>query len=108
MNVSKLHETVAHRFSKRSSLQSAYWSYVFGDQPLGRDQSSTREDDLVLTASTGTGKTVGFLYPALARLFDNLMPDGTMQAGHLLPALPGHPRVLIVAPTRELVVQVTR
>jgi len=49
--------------------------------------------DVIGCADTGTGKTVAFVLPILHRL---------LQAG----AEPGHTRVLILAPTRELCVQI--
>ena len=49
--------------------------------------------DLIGIAQTGTGKTAAFTLPLLTRL----------ATGH---SSPGHIRVLILAPTRELVVQI--
>jgi ATP-dependent RNA helicase RhlE len=48
--------------------------------------------DVLGTAQTGTGKTVAFLLPALERLLHGI-------AGR-------HPRVVILAPTRELAIQI--
>jgi ATP-dependent RNA helicase RhlE len=50
--------------------------------------------DIVGCAQTGTGKTLAFLVPALEYLLRNQ-------------ASPKNPRVLILEPTRELVIQVT-
>jgi ATP-dependent RNA helicase RhlE len=50
--------------------------------------------DLIGCAQTGTGKTVAFLLPALERL----LQDSTKTK---------NPRLVILAPTRELVIQVT-
>ncbi|MBZ0200319.1 MAG: ATP-dependent RNA helicase RhlB [Ignavibacteriaceae bacterium] len=50
-------------------------------------------------AQTGTGKTAAFLITAIAHLINN-KPVERMQ--------PGVPRVLIIAPTRELVIQIER
>src|SRR5476649_1521093 len=46
--------------------------------------------DLIGVAQTGTGKTAAFALPILQRL-----------AAHPAPATPKHPRVLVLAPTRE-------
>jgi ATP-dependent RNA helicase RhlE len=50
--------------------------------------------DIVGCAQTGTGKTLAFLLPALERLLQD-------------PARVKNPRVVILEPTRELVIQVT-
>jgi ATP-dependent RNA helicase RhlE len=50
--------------------------------------------DIVGCAQTGTGKTLAFLVPALDRLLRE-------------PGRPKNPRILILEPTRELVIQVT-
>jgi superfamily II DNA/RNA helicase len=52
--------------------------------------------DLIASAQTGTGKTAAFVLPALHRLYTD--PRGR-QAG---------PRVLVLAPTRELATQTTQ
>jgi superfamily II DNA/RNA helicase len=53
--------------------------------------------DILATAATGTGKTAAFLLPSLTRIASN--PKS-------LPA--GAPRILVLAPTRELAMQVTQ
>jgi ATP-dependent RNA helicase RhlE len=53
--------------------------------------------DLIACAETGTGKTCAFVVPTLQRL---------MNAGPAAPGLPVRSRVLILAPTRELAVQI--
>ena len=53
--------------------------------------------DVLATAQTGTGKTAAFLLPALSRI-----------AADARPALPSAPRVLVLAPTRELAMQVAQ
>lgn len=58
--------------------------------------------DIIGQAKTGTGKTLGFGIPALQRLV--LPTDADFEK---LPA-PGAPQALIVAPTRELAVQVSQ
>ncbi len=54
--------------------------------------------DLIGRAQTGTGKTAVFLIG----LFNRLLQDQKT-----VPP-PGHPRALVIAPTRELVIQITR
>ena len=56
--------------------------------------------DIIGQAKTGTGKTFGFGIPALQRVVG---PD---DAGYDQLPVPGAPQALIVAPTRELAVQV--
>jgi superfamily II DNA/RNA helicase len=51
--------------------------------------------DVLGRGRTGSGKTYAFLLPVVARLLDSS-----------LPAMPGKPRALILAPTRELVGQI--
>ena len=53
-------------------------------------------DDLIGVAQTGGGKTAAFVIPMLERL-----------AGHSDKPKPGMPRALILAPTRELAIQIT-
>ncbi len=55
-------------------------------------------NDIVGRAQTGTGKTAVFLITILSRLLNNPVPEKARK--------PGHPRCLIVAPTRELVIQI--
>ncbi|WP_120003441.1 DEAD/DEAH box helicase [Nesterenkonia muleiensis] len=57
-------------------------------------------NDIIGQAKTGTGKTLGFGIPALQRV---AVPGS--EAFEALPA-PGAPQALVVAPTRELAVQV--
>ncbi|WP_022871899.1 DEAD/DEAH box helicase [Nesterenkonia alba] len=57
-------------------------------------------NDIIGQAKTGTGKTLGFGIPALQRIAH----PGT-EAYEQLPS-PGAPQALIIAPTRELAVQV--
>jgi ATP-dependent RNA helicase RhlE len=51
--------------------------------------------DLLGIAQTGTGKTAAFALPVLQRLFESAHRVG-----------PGHPRALILTPTRELAIQI--
>ncbi|MCP1367027.1 DEAD/DEAH box helicase, partial [Halomonas sp. BBD48] len=55
--------------------------------------------DVVGKAQTGTGKTAAFLISMLAYFLEEEVPDGQ---------LPGAPRALIVAPTRELALQIEK
>lgn len=54
-------------------------------------------EDLIGIAQTGTGKTLAFLLPALIHI-----------DGQTFPKKPTEPRVLIMAPTRELALQIER
>lgn len=68
--------------------------------PIQRDTLPTllRGHDVVGQAQTGTGKTIAFLVAVFERLLRTPLPDdGT--------PVPG-PRALILAPTRELVIQI--
>ena len=53
--------------------------------------------DLLVNAQTGTGKTAAFALPMLQRLVDNPVENSF-----------GHPRALILTPTRELAEQLAR
>ncbi|MBV8538276.1 MAG: DEAD/DEAH box helicase [Alphaproteobacteria bacterium] len=53
--------------------------------------------DILATAATGTGKTAAFLLPALSRIAAAAKSNGAV----------GSPRILVLAPTRELATQVT-
>lgn len=55
--------------------------------------------DVVGKAQTGTGKTAAFLIAILAYFLEEETPDGQK---------PGAPRALIVAPTRELALQIEK
>ena len=56
--------------------------------------------DLIGSAQTGTGKTAAFVLPALQRLANPAPRSMTARRGV------GVPRVLVLAPTRELAQQV--
>ncbi|HLT05177.1 MAG TPA: DEAD/DEAH box helicase [Pseudomonas sp.] len=56
--------------------------------------------DLMVAAQTGTGKTGGFALPVLELLFPGGHPDKNHRHA------PKQPRVLVLAPTRELAAQV--
>ncbi|GGW21115.1 MULTISPECIES: ATP-dependent RNA helicase RhlB [Halomonadaceae] len=55
--------------------------------------------DIVGKAQTGTGKTAAFLISVLAYFLEEPAPDGQK---------PGAPRALIIAPTRELALQIEK
>jgi len=57
--------------------------------------------DLIGRASTGTGKSAVFLIGVFARLLKENREKKPKRK-------PGHPRALIIAPTRELVMQITK
>ena len=60
--------------------------------------------DMIAVAKTGSGKTCGFLLPALARIAERgPAPMPKNRGGYTEPALP---RVLVLAPTRELAQQI--
>ncbi len=59
-------------------------------------------NDVIGQAKTGTGKTLGFGIPLLQRV------SGPQDSGFDDLAAPGKPQALVVVPTRELCVQVTR
>ena len=72
-------------FSLTTPIQSAVIPFVMGG------------DDLIGCADTGTGKTAAFLLPILNRM---------LKARAAAPEERGYTRVLILAPTRELAVQI--
>jgi len=99
------------------ALAEAQFGKVFGS--AFREQGYTRPtpiqaqawpiallgDDIVAVAKTGSGKTCGFLIPALYRLEKKgLLGSATDQARK--PGDAAMPYVLVVAPTRELVQQI--
>jgi ATP-dependent RNA helicase RhlE len=72
-------------------------------------------NDLMVSAQTGTGKTLAFLLPALHRILSGPLPIAApgdhRSSGHALARPPsGHatasPSVLVLLPTRELAAQV--
>lgn len=60
------------------------------------------DQDIIGQAKTGTGKTLGFGLPVLNKV------KGPKDDGYQDLATPGAPQALIVAPTRELAVQVSK
>eukprot|EP00195_Chlamydomonas_chlamydogama_P017116 CAMPEP_0202896480 /NCGR_PEP_ID=MMETSP1392-20130828/5473_1 /ASSEMBLY_ACC=CAM_ASM_000868 /TAXON_ID=225041 /ORGANISM="Chlamydomonas chlamydogama, Strain SAG 11-48b" /LENGTH=699 /DNA_ID=CAMNT_0049581853 /DNA_START=23 /DNA_END=2120 /DNA_ORIENTATION=+ len=85
-------------FSSPTSIQAQAWPIVLS----GRD--------LVAIASTGSGKTAGFLLPALMHVRNKMqqgakVPGGTRGGRHTDIARAG-PIALVLAPTRELAKQI--
>lgn len=72
-------------FETPSPIQSQAWPVLLKGQ------------DLIGIAQTGTGKTLAFLLPALIHIDGQTMPKKNTE-----------PRVLIMAPTRELALQIER
>src|SRR5437588_2732184 len=64
--------------------------------------------DVIGIAQTGTGKTAAFVLPILMKLAQTYNAARNRQSGRRLPAESSDrgPRALVVAPTRELVVQI--
>jgi superfamily II DNA/RNA helicase len=83
-----LERALADRFVMTTPIQSAVYPGVF------------ERADLVACAQTGTGKTLAFLLPLMHRLIeaDTKVPAAARSASTT--------RVLILAPTRELAVQI--
>jgi ATP-dependent RNA helicase RhlE len=81
----RLKTGVADRgFERTTPIQSAVFPTVLGG------------GDLIACAQTGTGKTAAFLLPIMHRLLHQPRPAGD----------PARTRVLVLAPTRELAVQI--
>ena len=89
-------------FSKLPSLLSAALSERSYAEPTAVQaavlESEANGRDLIVSAQTGSGKTVAF---GLALATDLLDPDGRMPP-------PTGPLALVIAPTRELALQVSR
>ncbi|MBI5258530.1 MAG: DEAD/DEAH box helicase [Burkholderiales bacterium] len=60
--------------------------------------------DLLVSAKTGSGKTAAFVWPALQRILDARLDPAKKR----IKGQPQGPRVLVLAPTRELAMQVSR
>ena len=60
--------------------------------------------DLLVSAKTGSGKTAAFVWPALQRILDARNDPAKKR----IKGTPQGPRVLVLAPTRELAQQVSR
>ena len=60
--------------------------------------------DLLVSAKTGSGKTAAFVWPALQRILNARLDPAKKR----IKGQPQGPRVLVLAPTRELAMQVSR
>ncbi|KAM3962107.1 putative ATP-dependent RNA helicase DDX43 [Aphomia sociella] len=81
-----LREIYKQEFQKPSPIQSQAWPVLL------------RGDDLIGIAQTGTGKTLAFLLPALIHIEGQTIPREQREG----------PTVLIMAPTRELALQIDK
>jgi len=85
-------------FSEPSPIQAQCWPYL------------AAKHDLVAVAKTGSGKTCGYLLPAFMRILKACPELEKMRRGARMPAaghnIPREPIALVLAPTRELVVQI--
>ena len=81
-------EIVKAGFEKPSPIQSQMWPILL------------RGEDCIGIAQTGTGKTLAFLLPALIHTDAQPHPRGV--------AARGGPNVLVLAPTRELAIQIEK
>uniref|UniRef100_A0A182W338 RNA helicase n=1 Tax=Anopheles minimus TaxID=112268 RepID=A0A182W338_9DIPT len=73
-------------FTKPSPIQSQAWPILL------------KGEDLIGIAQTGTGKTLAFLLPAFIHIEGQPIPRGSR----------GGPNVLVLAPTRELALQIEK
>ncbi len=62
--------------------------------------------DLIACAETGTGKTAAFVIPTLQRILEDRARETADAAAAAQPSKPAKSRVLVLAPTRELAVQI--
>jgi len=92
-NLTKVQEVVFEDLLLPASLSSS--SAAAGVAATERPRS---QSDLLLKAHTGTGKTMAFLIPTLQNLFEQ------ERKGTLPPGV----SVLVLAPTRELALQISR
>lgn len=81
---------LAQKYTAPTPIQAQGWPVALTGQ------------DMVAVAKTGSGKTCGFLLPALARIAER----GPQQVRRGWNTPPATPTVLVLAPTRELVQQI--
>ncbi|KAJ2941801.1 hypothetical protein O0L34_g10607 [Tuta absoluta] len=81
-----LEEIYKQEFTKPSPIQSQAWPILL------------RGEDMIGIAQTGTGKTLAFLLPALIHIDGQTIPREQREG----------PTVLILAPTRELALQIEK
>lgn len=82
-----LAEIKAQGFATPSPIQCQAWPVLL------------RGEDMIGIAQTGTGKTLAFLLPAMIHTEYQPLPRGPARGG---------PNVLVMAPTRELAIQIER
>src|ERR1041384_5213387 len=61
--------------------------------------------DLMVSSNTGSGKTASFVLPALTRVLVAARDDSAQRS---IKRAPHGPRVLVLVPTRELAIQVSK
>jgi superfamily II DNA/RNA helicase len=82
--------------ARASAVQAECWAWLL----------APGAPDLVAIAPTGSGKTLAFLVPALCHLLAHPpAADASWPAADASGATPATPRVLVLAPTRELCLQ---
>ena len=69
-------------------------------------QPARQGRDIVAQAKTGSGKTLAFLLPMIERALQPVISTEGMSISPSKSAGKGHPRFLILAPTRELALQI--
>lgn len=82
----RIDEIKKQGFEKPSPIQSQAWPVLL------------KGEDLIGIAQTGTGKTLAFLLPAMIHTEFQSVPRGER----------GGPNVLVLAPTRELALQIEK
>ncbi|XP_029730158.2 probable ATP-dependent RNA helicase DDX43 [Aedes albopictus] len=82
-----LEEIKKQGFAKPSPIQAQAWPVLL------------KGEDLIGIAQTGTGKTLAFLLPAFIHIEGQPVPRGEARGG---------PNVLVMAPTRELALQIEK
>ena len=88
--------TEGNGFSRPSPIQAQSWPIMMSEVP-GDGKLKTRKRDIVGIAETGSGKTLGFSVPALSSMVANQEEKN--------PNRRRLPRMLVLAPTRELAMQ---
>ena len=106
---------LAQGYNQPTALQSFLWDHI-----LRGNISEQSSHSFVLTAPTGVGKTLGFLVPAIALaiveksrkgesvICNNLNERALRKLSPVPQPRSGYPMIMVLAPTRELVVQIHR